>query len=156
MTTPIAPLSRSIYKDVQDDEYRKVFDKLSEDLAAQSNWFVRKRYFLNALEALEQVVIEETVQHGDLDDIPRMDFVNVAPFFIGGVLEKLGETEIKSIEQVAFYILSGHQEHQDAADQWLQADRKREKVFKKFIKANKYYRELLKDGTQIGDWNTDD
>ena len=156
MTTPIAPLTKSIYKDVQDDGYRKVFDKLSQDLGVQSNWFVRKKYFLTALEALEQVVIEETVQHGEPDDIPRMDFVNVVPFFIGGILEKLGETEIRSIEQVAFYILSGHAEHQDAADKWLQADRKREKAFKKFIKANRYYRDLLKDGTQIGDWNTEE
>ncbi len=156
MTIIIAPLAKSIYKDVQDDGYRKVFDKLSEDLATQSNWFVRKKYFLTALEALEQVVIEETVRHGEPDDIPRMDFVNIAPFFVGGILEKLGETKIKSIEQVAFYILSGHQEHQDAADKWLQVDRKREKVFKKFIKANRYYRDLIKDGTQIGDWNTDD
>ena len=116
-----------------------------------------KKYFLMSLEALEHIVIEETVQNGEPADIPRMDFVNVVPYFIGGILEKLGETEIASIEQAAFYILSEHQEHQDAADQWLQANpSKREKAFKKFIKANRYYRELLKDGTQIGEWNTDD
>jgi hypothetical protein len=76
-------------------------------------------------------------------------FPEPALYFIGGILEKLAEPEISSVEQAAFYVLSAHPEHQEAAERWVEADPKHMKAFRKFLKANRYYKNLMEDGAEI-------
>lgn len=149
MATPIGPLSKSIYADVPADGYRTVFDEFAGKLAAETNWFARRRLLLDLLRALEVVIVLETRQAEEAGEEtagdPRSTFITVVPFYLGGILEKLGETEIASLEQAAFYLLSAHPEHQAAAERWLEADPRRLKAFRKFVKANRYYRDLMGD-----------
>ncbi|WP_448189363.1 hypothetical protein [Azospirillum sp. sgz301742] len=67
----------------------------------------------------------------------------VLPVFIGAVLERLGEDRIVSAEQAAVYILSVHPEHYEAAEEWLQADIKNAKAFKKLLRADRRYAALF-------------
>ena len=67
----------------------------------------------------------------------------VLPVFIGAVLERLGEDRITSAEQAAVYILSVHPEHYEAAEEWLEADIKNAKAFKKLLRADRRYATLF-------------
>ena len=153
MAIPIPPLTKSVYQDVSDDGYRNTFDELSARLSAQNNWFVRKKILLDTLKALEIVIQYEnlTAQNAGekVEKDPRTEFLNVVPYFIGGILEKLAEPEISSVEQAAFYVLSAHPEHQEAAERWVEADPKHMKAFRKFLKATRYYKNLMEDGAEI-------
>jgi hypothetical protein len=73
------------------------------------------------------------------DLLPEDPFAVVAPVYIGAILERLDERSIDCLEQAAFYFLSTHPEHQDAANAWLAADPKRLRLFRTFIKANPGY-----------------
>src|SRR4051794_36641915 len=152
MATPIPPLKKSVYSDVSDDSYRSTFDELSARLATENNWFARKKLLLNTLKALEIVIQYENLtarKAGEkVEEEPRAEFLKVVPYFIGGILEKLAEPEISSVEQAAFYVLSAHPEHQEAAERWVEADPKHMKAFRKFLKANTYYRKIMEDGTK--------
>jgi hypothetical protein len=153
MAIPIPPLTKSVYQDVSDDGYRNTFDELSARLSAQNNWFVRKKILLDTLKALEIVIQYENLAAQNagekVEKDPRTEFLNVVPYFIGGILEKLAEPEISSVEQAAFYVLSAHPEHQEAAERWVEADPKHMKAFRKFLKANRYYKNLMEDGAKI-------
>ena len=133
MATPIPPLTKSVYSDVSDDSYRSTFDELSARLAAENNWFARKKLLLNTLKALEIVIQHENLtarKAGEKVEDSRAEFLKVVPYFIGGILEKLAEPEISSVEQAAFYVLSAHPEHQEAAERWVEADPKHMKAFR--------------------------
>jgi hypothetical protein len=152
MATPIPPLTKSVYGNVSDDSYRNTFDELSARLAAENNWFARKKLLLNTLKALEIVIQHENLtarKAGEkVEEEPRAEFLKVVPYFIGGILEKLAEPEISSVEQAAFYVLSAHPEHQEAAERWVEADPKHMKSFRKFLKSNRYYKNLMDDGAE--------
>ena len=152
MATPIPPLAKSIYRDAPDDGYRRTFDELSARLSAETNWFARKKLLLESLKALEIVIqYEQVAAQGageTITDDPRTELTKVVPYFIGGILEKLAEPEISSVEQAAFYVLSAHPEHQEAAERWMEADPRHVKAFRKFMKANRYYKQLLDDGAE--------
>ena len=64
------------------------------------------------------------------------------------MLEKLAEPGLSSVEQAAFYVLSAHPEHQEAAERWVEADPKHMKAFRKFLKANTYYKNIMEDGAE--------
>ena len=70
-------------------------------------------------------------------------FLTGLPTYVGAVLEMLDEREITSVEQAAFYHLSAHAEHQRAADAWFDADIRNDKAFRKFLRANRDYSDLL-------------
>jgi hypothetical protein len=151
MVTPIPPLTKSVYSDVSEDGYRNTFDELSARLAAENNWFARKKLLLNTLKALEIVIQHENLtarKAGEKVEDSRAEFLKVVPYFIGGVLEKLAEPEILSVEQAVFYVLSAHPEHQEAAERWVEADPKHMKAFRKFLKSNRYYKNLMDDGAE--------
>ncbi len=78
----------------------------------------------------------------------------VLPVFIGAVLERLGEDRITSVEQAAVYILSVHPEHYGAAEDWLQADIKNAKAFKKLLRADRHYANLFE--LLLGDEDEDE
>ena len=70
-------------------------------------------------------------------------FLTGLPTYVGSVLELLDESEINSVEQAAFYHLSAHGEHQRAADAWFEADHRHDTAFRKFLRANRDYSDLL-------------
>ena len=71
--------------------------------------------------------------------LPEDPFAVVVPLYVGAILERLEEPSIMCLEQAAFYFLSTHPEHQEAAKAWLEADPKRLSLFRKFIRANPGY-----------------
>src|SRR3954452_475651 len=151
MVTPIQPLAKSAYSDVLEDSYRNTFDALSARLAAENNWFARKNLLLNTLKALEIVIQHENLtarKAGEKVEDSRAEFLKVVPYFVGAILEKLAEPGLSSVEQAAFYVLSAHPEHQEAAERWVEADPKHMKALRKFLKANTYYRKIMEDGTK--------
>lgn len=70
-------------------------------------------------------------------------FLTGLPTYVGAVLEMLDEREVTTVEQAAFYHLSAHPEHQRAADAWFDADIRNDKAFRKFLRANRDYSDLL-------------
>lgn len=86
----------------------------------------------------------------DLDDVDvdpvadeAMGFPEVLPLYVGALLERLDEREIRCVEQAAVYILSIHREHQEAAHGWLEADFRNAKAFKKLLRADRRYADVL-------------
>lgn len=70
------------------------------------------------------------------------DFAEVLPFYVGAVLEQLGETKLERPEQAAFYLLSCHPEHTEAAQSWLQ-EGSNLKRFQKFVDDTPDYEAIL-------------
>lgn len=88
--------------------------------------------------------IEEAEAEGeDEDEEGVAASAEVLPMFIGAVLERLGEDRVTSVEQAALYILSVHPEHYEAAEEWLQADEKNAKAFRKLLRADRRYAGLF-------------
>jgi hypothetical protein len=80
----------------------------------------------------------------DEDLLPEDPFAIIAPVYIGAILERLGEQDIVCLEQAAFYFLSTHPEHQEAASEWIEADQKRLRLYQKFLRANPGYRDAVR------------
>jgi hypothetical protein len=89
------------------------------------------------------------------------DFAEVLPFYVGAVLERLGETKLDRPEQAAFYLLSCHPEHTEAAQSWLQQGTNL-KRFQKFVDDTPDYEAILEmmdehyDGADDDDVDEDD
>jgi hypothetical protein len=89
------------------------------------------------------------------------DFAEVLPFYVGAVLERLGETKLDRPEQAAFYLLSCHPEHTEAAQSWLQQGSNL-KRFQKFVDDTPDYEAILEmmdehyDGADDDDVDEDD
>jgi hypothetical protein len=77
------------------------------------------------------------------DLLPSDPFGIVAPIHIGAILEQLGEQRIECLEQAAIYVLSTHEEHQEAAWSWLHAEPKRMGLFRKFMSRDSRYHDAL-------------
>src|SRR3954470_18728371 len=94
---------------------------------------------------------------GDEDDEVEIveDFAEVLPFYVGAVLEQLGETKIERPEQAAFYLLSCHPEHTEAAQSWLQQGSNL-KRFQKFVDDTPDYEAILEMMDEHYDGNDDD
>jgi|GEM_PF-1158315 len=80
----------------------------------------------------------------DEDDEGSVGFDSVLQAFIGGVLERLDEREITTVDQAAIYFLSGVPEHQEAAVDWLSADPKRRRAYRKLVRSDRRYAQLLR------------
>src|SRR3954447_11870379 len=94
---------------------------------------------------------------GDEDDEVEIveDFAEVLPFYVGAVLEQLGETKIERPEQAAFYLLSCHPEHTEAAQSWLQQGGNL-KRFQKFVDDTPDYEAILEMMDEHYDGDDDD
>jgi hypothetical protein len=94
---------------------------------------------------------------GDEDDEVEIveDFAEVLPFYVGAVLEQLGETKIERPEQAAFYLLSCHPEHTEAAQSWLQQGGNL-KRFQKFVDDTPDYEAILEMMDEHYDEDDDD
>ncbi|HYD66964.1 hypothetical protein [Azospirillum sp.] len=95
-----------------------------------------------ALETLEQMPDAEVSENDDGEDEVSAS-ADVLPMFIGAILERLGEERITCVEQAALYLLSAHDEHALAAEQWLQEDFKHGKEFKKLLRTDRRYESLF-------------
>ncbi len=125
-----------------DNKIHHLVDCMADDLLNLDNWFARRKYFFEVLEELSK-----TFSDADGDDTDEFSpwemFVRIVPSFVGAVLEKLAEPELVSLEQMVFYAISAHPEHQDAARRWVQANSKNAKSHHKYIKAHKFYLDIL-------------
>lgn len=83
------------------------------------------------------------------------DFAEVLPFYVGAVLEQLGETKLERPEQAAFYLLSCHPEHTEAAQSWLQQGSNL-KRFQKFVDDTPDYEAILEMMDEHYDEDDDD
>ena len=79
----------------------------------------------------------------DFDDDGELEFLDLLPFVVGAVLERLNEKDLTTSEQAAFYALSCHTEHVAAAQAWLEAEPKNAAAFRAFVEAKPRYAELL-------------
>jgi hypothetical protein len=103
-----------------------------------------------------------TPANDDGDEVEIVeDFAEVLPFYVGAVLERLGETKLDRPEQAAFYLLSCHPEHTEAAQSWLQQGTNL-KRFQKFVDDTPDYEAILEmmdehyDGADDDDVDEDD
>jgi hypothetical protein len=103
-----------------------------------------------------------TPANDDGDEVEIVeDFAEVLPFYVGAVLERLGETKLERPEQAAFYLLSCHPEHTEAAQSWLQQGSNL-KRFQKFVDDTPDYEAILEmmdehyDGADDDDIDEDD
>ncbi len=149
MPVEIKPLARSIYDGVDDESLRRFFDEMAKQVMESKSWKTRKKVMLDVIRSF-QLFCHGTLGDGDdaagdgeEDAGPDELFYNMLPLVIGVILEKLAEKSITCIEQVAFYLLSGHPEHSKAADAWIGDDYKRMKAYRKFLRANRYYKETI-------------
>jgi uncharacterized protein (DUF2461 family) len=122
-----------------DDEQTHLFDSLAGILADEPTWKQRRSVFFQIIERLRKAFERNRDDPESRGDLP---FMAVLPLHIGAILEKLGEEEIISVEQAAFYLLSIHPEHQQVADQWIQSDKANLKAMTKFIDTNPFYAAL--------------
>jgi hypothetical protein len=105
-------------------------------------------------------VVTPANDEGDEVEIVE-DFAEVLPFYVGAVLERLGETKLDRPEQAAFYLLSCHPEHTEAAQSWLQQGSNL-KRFQKFVDDTPDYEAILEmmdehyDGDDDDDLDEDD
>ncbi len=99
---------------------------------------------LSEEEAKEAISAISATDDAESDEKPdAIPLTEILPIFIGAILERLDEPEIVCAEQVAFYLLSAHPEHFEAAEAWLQADFKNSKAFKKLLRADRRYAGLF-------------
>jgi hypothetical protein len=97
-----------------------------------------------------------TPANDDGDEVEIVeDFAEVLPFYVGAVLERLGETKLDRPEQAAFYLLSCHPEHTEAAQSWLQQGSNL-KRFQKFVDDTPDYEAILEMMDEHYDEDDDD
>ncbi len=97
-----------------------------------------------------------TPANDDGDEVEIVeDFAEVLPFYVGAVLEQLGETKLDRPEQAAFYLLSCHPEHTEAAQSWLQ-EGSNLKRFQKFVDDTPDYEAILEMMDEHYDGDDDD
>ena len=99
-------------------------------------------------------VVAPDPDEGDEVEIVE-DFAEVLPFYVGAVLERLGETKLDRPEQAAFYLLSCHPEHTEAAQSWLQ-EGSNLKRFQKFVDDTPDYEAILEMMDEHYDEDDDD
>lgn len=93
------------------------------------------------------------------DDVPTDSdelFAEMAPLYLGAILERLGEKTITCIEQAAFYFISAHPEHQQAASDWIGADPRHLQQFRKFLNANPSYKAAVERVLAMSDFDDED
>jgi len=129
------------FEDDDDDEYVGDDDELDDD---EDDEYVEEQATsgekVNGWHGGGGVVAPDP-DEGDEVEIVE-DFAEVLPFYVGAVLERLGETKLDRPEQAAFYLLSCHPEHTEAAQSWLQQGSNL-KRFQKFVDDTPDYEAIL-------------
>lgn len=155
MTTPIAPLARSVF-DTAPDALRAFLDSLTTQVAEGTNWMIRKKRICDLMLGLATFFDLTPEQRQELmervgQDMPpdegedeKVDFAELLPMYIGAVLERLNEPAIGSAEQAAIYVLSIHPEHYEAAEKWMQADPRNGKTVRRIMRNDKRLDSVLR------------
>jgi hypothetical protein len=158
MTSTIVTQPARSVLDEAPDNLKAFVGSLADKVAQGANWMVRKKtlcdYMLSlgaylTLSPAERLELAGTTGHmlppddGNGADVPAR-FGEVLPFYVGAILETLGEERIASAEQAAIYVLSIHPEHQAAAEAWMIADPKNAKAVRKVVRGDKRFATLLK------------
>lgn len=156
-STLVTQPARSVL-DEAPDNLKAFVGSLADKVAQGANWMVRKKtlcdYMLSlgaylTLSPAERLELAGTTRHvlppedGNAGDAPAR-FGEVLPFYVGAILESLGEDRIASAEQAAIYVLSIHPEHQAAAEAWMLSDPKNAKAVRKVVRGDKRFATLLK------------
>lgn len=162
-STIVTPLARSVL-DEAPDNLKAFVGSLADKVAQGANWMVRKKtlcdYMLSLgayltlspaerLELAGASGVELPPEDGNGGDLPAK-FGEVLPFYVGAILERLGEERIASAEQAAVYVLSIHPEHQAAAEAWMTADPRNAKAVRKVVRGDKRFANLLKTARLTG------
>jgi hypothetical protein len=125
---------------------RDLIDRMVETLNTAPDWPARSSLLLEMIDALDIAMNADGIDDPDADgdDLPDGDddFAEMMTFYVGAVLERLGEAEIAAPEQAAFYMLSCHPEHLDAAQSWL-GEPGNATAFEDFVEANPDYAAVL-------------
>lgn len=148
----IAAPAETAYEAAPQDA-RDLIDQMVETLNAAPDWPARSSLLLEMIDALDIAMAasgidddeEDEDEDDDEDEFPdggSDDFAEMMTFYVGAVLERLGEVEIGTPEQTAFYMLSCHPEHLDAAEGWLGEPGNAE-AFEDFVEANPDYAAVL-------------
>ena len=152
-------------------EIREVLDQVVASLGAVPEWSRRTGVLIEMIDALDLAVSgedfededsdiddayvevpgdgeawEDDVWDGDEDDGeagPEPDLAELTTYYVGAVLERLDEWEVSGPEQAAFYMLSCHPEHLEAAQAWLADASANQAAFEDFIEANPDYAAVL-------------
>lgn len=166
MTSTIVTQPARSVLDEAPDNLKAFVGSMAGKVAQGANWMVRKKtlcdYMLSlgaylTLSPAERLELAATTgqalppedsgggpnggPHGG--DAPA-GFGEVLPFYVGAILETLGEERIASAEQAAIYVLSIHPEHQAAAEAWMLADPKNAKAVRKVVRGDRRFATLLK------------
>ena len=168
MTSTILTKPARSVLDEAPDNLKAFVGSLADKVALGANWMVRKKtlcdYMLSLgayltltpaerLELAGTSGVELPPENGDDGpgggDLPTK-FGEVLPFYVGAILERLGEERIASAEQAAIYVLSIHPEHQAAAEAWMMADPKNAKAVRKVVRGDKRFATLLKTARVSG------
>ncbi|WP_448189364.1 hypothetical protein [Azospirillum sp. sgz301742] len=163
MTSTIVTQPARSVLDEAPDNLKAFVGSLADKVAQGANWMVRKKtlcdYMLSlgaylTLSPAERLELAGTTGHvlppedgnggPNGGDSPATGFSEVLPFYVGAILETLGEERIASAEQAAIYVLSIHPEHQAAAEAWMLADPKNAKAVRKVVRGDKRFATLLK------------
>lgn len=144
----IPPVANRVYDAIEDEELREGIDALADLARTEANWAVRKATLLGAMVALEKGSIEEGERTADprnpAAEIESEElFIDALPVWMAAILERLDETKIACVEQAAFYLLSAHPEHQQAAEDWIDANDRNEQEFRTFLRTHRDYEHVL-------------
>ncbi|WP_207485860.1 hypothetical protein [Arenibaculum pallidiluteum] len=152
----IARPAESAY-DEASPEIRALIDQVVSELQGLPDWTQRPAVLVEMVDALDLAMNDaeseeeqaeageggEEAAGGEEDEMEEADgFAEIVTFYVGAALERLEEQEITGPEQVAFYLLSCHPEHLEAAQAWLEQPGNEER-FLKFVEANPDYDAIL-------------
>ncbi|HYE00701.1 MAG TPA: hypothetical protein VEH84_15065 [Alphaproteobacteria bacterium] len=156
-------------EDVLSEEQRRDLAESARRLREAANWVVRKKQFVEIIQNFEAIISETFDDPGaieGLDDEQRAEleaaeageiFLGALPTIVGTILADMGETELSTAEQAAFYLISAYPSHIDAAESWLDASEKNQGAFERLLKADKYlgdlYDDFFADEEEDGDWD---
>jgi hypothetical protein len=139
----------------EDDEYVGDDDDLDDDEDDDDEELAVSGEKVNGWHGGGGVVTPANDEGDEVEVEVVEDFAEVLPFYVGAVLEQLGETKLERPEQAAFYLLSCHPEHTEAAQSWLQQGTNL-KRFQKFVDDTPDYEAILEMMDEHYDEDDDD
>lgn len=151
-TVPIAAIARTTLNDEVPEGMRSAIEGFAATVRAKANWKVRKKTLCELMLGFALIMRMAPEERSELtgqpvpDDDPALDEDTIAdllPIVLGAVLETLDEGFISSAEQAAVYVLSIQPEHQQAAEAWMETDRRNWKAVQRILKSDEVYAALV-------------
>jgi hypothetical protein len=139
-TVPIPEISERILDAElaeEKDERGASIAELGRQLLAMANWKLRQKMMLDLAARVEKALLR-----GGPDD--EATFAQILPRYVGSVLESMAETRMTCAEQAAWYSLSAHPEHQDAAAEWASASPSNLAAYRRYGRENMRFRRIFR------------